>query len=351
MFLEIKKAECTELLDELMRMVETILDYSVATLFQTLDERELAKLIREDFRYLLKQKKVRGAMEALFALPYHKRLALCGAFTNDREFQAHISDGEYKLCSLRKDEAEVLRALCESLYAQAGAGFPKEKERFSTRLLNRQFVSANGTLGNVCPVCVRELLFDCGEGEDDHYFPRKRYPTLILHPANILPTCPECNGPRYKFQKNPIDSADMGKGELLTVFLPYLRAARPEVAFEVSKDCRREIKIKPGPDADAYTQKRIENMERLYALGKRWSKVLDHVYEDLMAELTSRRRAAGSDREWLRELRGLLDAHAGSTKDRPDFVKGVYCAWLQTKSDSELLELLPRPARTPAKGK
>lgn len=347
MFLEVKKAECTALLDKLVHMVEMILDYSVRTLFQELDEGELTELIEEDLRCLLRYKKVHEAVEALFKLPYHERLHLCEAFTNDKEFQDHIRDGAYRFWSLTGKEAAVLRELCESLYMQVSSGFPGDGEAFSIGLLNRQFARGNGKLGNVCPVCVRELLFDYGEGQADHYFPRGKYPSLILHPANILPTCPECNGPRNKFKKDPIDRADAGKGELLTVFLPYLRAARPEVAFEVSEDSKREIRMKPGPKADAYTERRIENMERLYGLGKRWSRVLDHVYEDLMAELTAGCSRVKSEREWLCELRGLLRAHAGSTKDRPDFVKGIYCGWLQTKTDEELRELFPRPQKLP----
>ena len=34
-----------------------------------------------------------------------------------------------------------------------------------------------------------------------------------------------------------------------------------------------------------------------------------------------------------------MTANADSTKDRKDFIKGVYCGWLLEKSDAELEEM------------
>ena len=67
----------------------------------------------------------------------------------------------------------------------------------------RRYAAAPDRLGRVCPVCVGEILFTQGEGENDHYFPRSKFPTLTLHPCNLLPICPNCNGPSFKHEKIP----------------------------------------------------------------------------------------------------------------------------------------------------
>ena len=111
----------------------------------------------------------------------------------------------------------------------------------------------------------KRTLFDDREGEADHYFPRKKYPALTLHPYNILPVCSDCNGASVKHEKVRSPMRTGVPGELRYVFLPYLRAAKPEVEFEVSDDESRRIVMHPAAGTGPYTQRRIENMERCTA--------------------------------------------------------------------------------------
>ncbi len=85
--------------------------------------------------------------------------------------------------------------------------------------------------------------------------------------------------------------------------------------------------MRPGPGGDENTEKRIANMERLFDMGKRWSKILSYVYDELMAEF-GRGRKDGTLEERLAALCRTLKRNADGTKERKDFVKGIYCAWL-----------------------
>lgn len=355
MFLPVNQAECSVILYRLIKWVETILEYSVKTLIQELDFDELAKLVEADLAGLLERRKIKKAIEELFELPYLERTEALWAFCNDVEFQGHIDDKNYQLHhrSARGSGSsaymEVLNRLCNELYdavnvkkgtvmTEIQKDGKKMKVPFNIRLLKEQYQRENGENGCVCPVCVRDNLFDLGEGQADHYFSRKKFPALAFHPFNLLPVCSDCNG-ALKGVKNPIDSVDVGPGELRTVFLPYVRPGKNEIEFGVSEDHERHIVMKRGPNGDSYTEKRIKNMERLFHLGKRWSRELGYVYDDLMAELNREGGRGSNSEERLAHLRRILRDHANSTKDRKDFVKGLYCAWLQTKTDSELLEL------------
>lgn len=335
MFLPVNQAECSHILDGLCQMVKVILLYSVQTPAEELNFQKLSRQIGSPFGEMLTRPKIQKAIKGLFEITDAERREIYTAYCNDIEFEHHIDDDMYQLSNLPKTSRVVLDALCDALDKIAQSGISREgTELFSGRLLKKQYAEANRQFGHVCPVCVRDLLFPQGEGESDHYFPRKKCPSLTLHPYNILPMCTDCNS-HFKKAKHPI--ADAGPGELRTVFLPYLRAAQPEVEFEVGED--RKIVMRPGICTDRYTQKRIDNMERLYELEKRWSEVFSYVYDDIMAEITPEHTAGQSEPERIAALRALLKANADSTKNRNDFVKGVYCAWLQTKSDEELAAL------------
>ncbi|MCI8401794.1 MAG: hypothetical protein HFI38_06835 [Lachnospiraceae bacterium] len=345
MFLAVKQAKCSRVLDRVMDMVQTILDDSVKTLVRELDFDELEKGIEPDLRALFGQKKIRRDIEALFQLTYLERTKACRAFASDREYVKHIDDGAYGLHRRsasgdgQERPLEILSRLCNDLYDIIRKGLPEKEDSFSVFLLQKEYEEANGENGRVCPVCVKENLFHLGEGEVDHYFPRKQYPALALHPYNLLPVCRDCNGPRGKHTKNPVASPDLGPGELRTVFLPYLRAGKDEIRFQVSEEPSRHIVMKPGPGGDGNTEKRIANMERLFDLGRRWSGIFSYVYEDIKEELNHAVRRGRTREEGLLFLRRTMEANARSTKGRKDFIKGVYCGWLLEKSDRELEDM------------
>lgn len=342
MFLEVKQTSCAEVPERLMSMLQAVLEYSIRSFVQDPEFEELFHVVEKKLHYLLKSSKVHTAIEKLFQLPYLERTKLCDIFEHDSCFPQYMDDAAYQLKEDANQEEPVLKELCNAVYEAASAGAGKTSEdrlNLDLKLYKSRFSKENGALGRVCPVCVRELLFSMGEGELDHYFPRKKYPVLALHPYNLLPVCADCNSARIKHMKSPLDAQDRGPGELQNIFLPYLRPARPEVVFEVSEDAHRNIVMRPREGSSPYTQRRIENMERLYNLGPRWSLVLQNVYDDIKEELSERRDERDTPEVRIRKLREILKANEESTRGRTEFVKGVYCGWLNGKTDEELANL------------
>lgn len=346
MFLPVKRADCSDELDRLTEMVSTIL--AEATRFLAPEEANIPALesaVPPELRDLFQYKKVREAVQALYRLPYMDRLRVSEAFQNDIAFHRHIEDGGYqlsRLSDLPEAGGRALKTLCIELYNLVSAGVPVKGpargRAFSSQLLRKQFKKVNGSFGRVCPVCIGEVLFDIQEGKGDHYFPKAKYPALTFHPDNLLPVCSSCNDPSIKGAKDPVDVRDTGAGELRTVFLPYLRAAKDEIELDVDEDCG--IVMRPGPGGDEWTARRIENMDRLYLLFRRWSGVLEDVWEDVSEYARKQCEGCSSRRERIAVLRGILAGIASSTRNRTDFIKGVYCAWLLKKSDRELEEML-----------
>lgn len=352
MYLEVQPAEAGTL-EKLTELVGVILEDSVRVLTpEPPDFPALQSLLSPEFRFLLSRGVVQRAVEALYRLPYPDRQRVYEAFQNDTAFFRHIDDDGYRLSDLAASSRNgyaALKDLCGQLYdiVAKGDSEPRESggELYSSGLLRQRFREHNGRFGRMCPVCIREVFFSQWEGDVDHYFPRSTHPALSFHPYNLLPICTDCNGPKNKFFWEPVDPKDAGPGELRTVFLPYLRSASREVELGVreSRDAKKDLKIviRPGPGGDRWTQRRIENMDRLYNLSNRWSGILEGVYGDVEDECWQRRREGVSQEEWPADLRRILSAAAGSTKDRYDLIKGVYCSWLLEQSDAELLKKFP----------
>lgn len=346
MFLPVTRPDCAGALNQLTEMISTILADAAGELMpRDADIPALEAAVPPNLRNLLRHKKVCRAVKALYQLPYIDRLRVYEAFQNDISFHCHIRDEKYqlsRLSGLPKAGGEVLKTICTELYKLASAGVPAQGPAkgtgFSSQLLREQFKKVNRSFGRVCPICIRENLFDAGEGEGDHYFPKFKYPALALHPDNLLPVCGSCNSPGIKGTKDPVDSRDAGAGELCTVFLPYLRAAWDEVELDVDAHCR--IMMRPKPGSGGWTARRIENMDRLYRLCERWSSVLESVQNDVWEDARQQCAGCGSRKEKLDTLRRILSGTASSTRTRTEFIKGVYCAWLLKKSDRELEGML-----------
>lgn len=340
MFLDVKPAPCADVPGRLMKMIQDILNYSIRSFVREPEFEELLDQEDKEFPSLLKRKAVHEAIEKLFRLDYLERTRLCDLFEHDRSFERYLDDDTYQLREASGQDIAVLNELCNAIYDAANGGMPaKSGITFDGNLLKKQFAEVNGKLGRVCPVCVRELVFAAGEGETDHYFPRRQYPVLALHPYNLLPICSDCNSTRIKHMKSPLARQDRGPGELRKIFLPYLRPAKPEVEFAVSEDIERKIVMHPALGTGPYTQTRIDNLERLYRLGERWSVVLQNVYDDIREELAEQSGGDDTEEEWMQKLRTILRSNAESTRGRTEFVKGIYCQWLDTKTDQELMEL------------
>lgn len=84
MFLPVKQAECSKVLNRIMGMVQTILDYSVQTLVQEFDMKELMELVDKDLRLLLKKKNIQSDIQELFRMTYTERMEADWAFSRIR---------------------------------------------------------------------------------------------------------------------------------------------------------------------------------------------------------------------------------------------------------------------------
>ena len=68
--------------------------------------------------------------------------------------------------------------------------------------------------------------------------------------------------------------------------------------------------------------------------------MLEDVWEDVSEYARQQCAGYGNRQEKIDTLRDILAGITSGTRNRTDFIKGVYCAWLLEKSDQELEKML-----------
>lgn len=198
--------------------------------------------------------------------PLEERRCLYSAMLHDLSFTGHMEDAAYELQekALSRELLQAVRGFTAALYRNffQGFGVCADGERITYQKLRHASVSENGI--TACPVCLQ-----IGEQEKywqmDHYLPHAKYPLLAFHPDNLAVTCYTCNE-QEKRARDPLKDSD-----LTEIFFPYHRAAQAEAEVEVTDVAnRKSVFLVPSGD-DAKTEKRIENLDRLYALRERWA--------------------------------------------------------------------------------
>jgi hypothetical protein len=163
---------------------------------------------------------------------------------------------------------------------------PPRRQKYDARAFEDAFFAANPGLG-VCPACasaevkprtVRAAGFDL-----DHWFPKSAYPTLAVHPRNLVPLCSTCNG-RVKRDVDPLPpAADGRRPRVRTTYLPYRRAAEREldVDFRPEAPAGEPSVLLDGvcPDSSA----RVRGLDSLFQLQEHWGEHLESTH-DLMCE-------------------------------------------------------------------
>lgn len=240
---------------------------------------------REEFYKQCERTVIMDDIRALAAEPPAKRWEIYRAMEHDLGFEDHIEDAGYQFLeqTLGQETEKKLKRLMEHLYKNAfqGSGICADGERASYKELRSAVLDSNRL--KLCPVCLE--LRNLGRyGEMDHYLPRKNYPLLTFHPDNLAVSCHECNAVE-KRSKNPLAGANMTE-----IYFPYHRAAEEETRIAVAgKEGKKNVKLLPGAK-NAFVEKRIRNLQRLYSLDERWEEEdkLSRYLQELMAEAIDR---------------------------------------------------------------
>lgn len=213
---------------------------------------------------------------------------ILNAYDNDIQFDTRFNDStfSFQFPLLPTNVRDDLKTILVQFYTwfSGDGGFSASVTQvsgFQRRQLVERFVSANGSI-NVCPACDGPRA-DRDESRVhasvDHYFPKGKHAPLSIHPLNLIPTCKYCNE-TFKGENDPTDMAIVAE-----MFLPYLREPFGPVNVFVRRDAIMQFEVELN-DAGQTATRRLESLEHVYALKRRWpprvfERVIPHIQESM----------------------------------------------------------------------
>lgn len=128
-------------------------------------------------------------------------------FIRDQEYYAHLNDSTFSFSLLpSKSDAheKAKKCLCE-FYELLGEGYPATlvgqpagSNPFTKAKVVDGYILTNPDIEYVCPCCDNAFTDEKRTINEqgftlEHYFPKALYPSICMHPLNLIPMCLSCN--------------------------------------------------------------------------------------------------------------------------------------------------------------
>lgn len=317
MYLKLQRGTMEGQMLEINKLILRIFEYLSTA--GRLNRKSFEKALGTDGKWLMRYYKgLSSKLTGLMKEPLAERQKIYQALKKDMQFESYININSF--CFLEKNLSEEqlnkVKDLIVHLYEQL---FYKGKTQalgvsFSYHDFKEGLFVNNTEL--VCPACLgyRDNLKETGEV--DHYLPKAKYPALTFHPINLAVICDECNGTSIKGECDPLENAD-----LTEVYLPYLRAAEDETQLAVVGvgGMRKMVMLPRYPSHKV--EKRIENLDKLFHLSKRWTKRMENCFEKEMIYL----KVLDSEIEVEQELISVARKQKLQAATRKDILVDAAC--------------------------
>lgn len=176
-----------------------------------------------------------------------------------------------------------------------------------------------------CPICGGS----CGITHLDHYLPKSSYPTLCVHPNNLIPICDSCNTIKGAKENQP----ELG----LPIHLYFDRL--PQKAYLSEKgyytesylfadlDCafRPEFRIKTPDGWDPKWQERLTAHMKMYDLNKRYRACVFAEYGTILSA-------------WKEQIEQSIERMAKRKNTTPERITATLFPWKRRKLRIEALK-------------
>lgn len=246
---------------------------------------------------LAKSKLHKELEKAIRYLTAHPGVAqpILEAFGHDLDIANHFDDPGFQLSySLRLNKAtqKAIRGVLQLFYTQLlASGFPTSVHghpgKFDRDDFILAFYRANPEL-YVCSACDGakiETIDTKTYADADHFFPKSLYPFFSVHHENLVPICLHCNR-SFKLDRDPIDNLD--QAPLTNTFHPYRKPAIEHIQVSVFRDDVGALKVSIS-EAEM-PSRRINSLNRVFRLEKRWEMRLPSVIELVRSDIAKHGR-------------------------------------------------------------
>ena len=219
-----------------------------------------------------------------------KKDIIINSFKNDIKFHTHLNNSDFRFyynVYLDNSVKNAIKPLMLIFYSFLESGLILHIDGndfiFRRDVLITSFFESNPDL-EVCPACDGQrpdkidikFYADC-----DHFLPKSKYPFLSVHPDNLVPLCMECNQ-RFKSINDPID--DHNDAPLVNSFHRYGTCAYEQTNIKVVSNEMGEKHVLIE-DKIGMPSRRVNNLNRVFKLEKRWQDRLRQSVESITEEL------------------------------------------------------------------
>jgi hypothetical protein len=250
----IEPPTCMPELEILICLQQKLLDFAVIN--STYSEADFRRAMGDDFVNWLIGFKSPGVktpkiinrffqeLHAYVKCSAQEKAQILQDFVSDQNYYQMISDGSFSFSLLpQKSDAHAKASEClGEFYEFLGIGFPAilvGQPAGSPPFKKESVISGckanNPNIEYVCPCCDNAFTDSATANEQgytlEHYFPMSLYPSICLHPLNLVPMCSGCNA-----RKKDIDPLNPSVA-------PLVRVAYEEVFHPIARPVRRHADL------------------------------------------------------------------------------------------------------------
>lgn len=276
-------------------------------------------------------------------------------FILDQEYYKRNNDASFtfSLLPAKSTAHEKAKDLLKEFYEFLGEGYPAvlvghspSSNSFAKSDVVAGFVETNDNVEYICPCCDSVFTDSANANEKgytlEHYFPKSLYPSICLHPFNLIPMCSGCNS-----RKGDIDPLTPSTSPLIQV--PY-----EEVFHPLSRPVRNLaiLDFKPGrasldtmefvaQNSPPTYEKSIEAYKIMYQIPDRWSKNWTRVDDRINRTITrAKKRMIGAsidDQKFDLILQEVIEEFEDSIgKDHLSYPAAKWLEWARVNKFQDL---------------
>jgi len=205
-------------------------------------------------------------------------------FEIDQNFYERINDSSFSfsmLPSKSKFHEKAKKCLCE-FYELLGLGYPPGlvgkphgSSVFNKESVVNAYKTSNPNIEFVCPCCDNAFSDSAAANEQgytlEHFFPKSLYPSICMHPLNLIPMCSGCNS--RKGDLDPLNPSPLIVIPYDEAFHPLARPVRKyaDLNFKSERNYPTQmvfVSINPPPTFS----NSIGSYSTLYQIPDRWVK-------------------------------------------------------------------------------
>lgn len=285
---------CISELEALIGLQQKMLDFAVAN--STYSEAAFRSAVGDDFvNWLLSISRAGGKVAKpvnsffqelgiYLRFPGAEKNQILQDFISDQTYYQRISDNRFSFSLLPSKSASYTSAstCLIKFYEFLGIGYPLPlvghpagASAFKKVDVINGYKASNADIEYVCPCCDQTFTDSPGSNEEgytlDHFFPKSLYPSICLHPLNLVPMCSGCNN-----RKGEIDPLNPTSIPAISVsynesFHPLARPVRQHanLSFQARSsppDAMMFVSHNPSPTY----QNSIAAYKILYQIPDRW---------------------------------------------------------------------------------